>query len=121
MTIGRDEVLRIAALAKLELDPADESLAESLQSILDYVTMLDELEATGMSLLVKGWNRTKSLAGLLEAAYSDKTKDGKYPLGFEIYYGVAFGPADGQPMKTRDGDVATFSIDAIRKNFRKKS
>ena len=101
-----------------------EPVMDTDRIVLSYsslVTMLDELEATGMSLLVKGWNRTKSLAGLLEAAYSDKTKDGKYPLGFEIYYGVAFGPADGQPMKTRDGDVATFSIDAIRKNFRKKS
>jgi len=84
-------------------------------------TMLDELEATGMSLLVRGWSRDDSLARQLDAAYAQKTDDGKYPLGFEIHYGIAFGPADGQPMKTRDGDVATFSVDAIRRNHRRKS
>ena len=48
MTIGRDEVLRIAGLAKLDLDSADDSLTESLQSILDYVAMLDELDVSNV-------------------------------------------------------------------------
>ena len=46
MTIGRDEVLRIAGLAKLELDPTDTSLVDSLQSILEYVALLDEVDVS---------------------------------------------------------------------------
>ena len=48
MTIGRDEVLRIARLANLELEPSDESLVDSLQSILEYVAMLDEIDVSGV-------------------------------------------------------------------------
>lgn len=48
MTIGRDEVLRIADLANLELDPTDKDLAESLQSIVEYVALLDELDVSGV-------------------------------------------------------------------------
>ena len=46
MTIGRDEVLRIAGLAKLELDSTDTSLVDSLQSILEYVALLDEVDVS---------------------------------------------------------------------------
>ena len=48
MTFGRDEVLRIAKLANLELDTVDDSLADSLRSILDYVSMLDEVDVSGV-------------------------------------------------------------------------
>jgi len=48
VTIGRDEVLRIARLANLELEPSDESLVESLQSILEYVALLDEIDVSGV-------------------------------------------------------------------------
>jgi len=46
VTIGRDELLRIAGLAKLELDPTDTSLVDSLQSILEYVALLDEVDVS---------------------------------------------------------------------------
>lgn len=74
-----------------------------------------ELEATGMSMLVRGWERRKRSSEALDEAYQPLLRDGKYPLGFEIIYGIAFGPQDGQPVKTPQGDIATFSIDALRK------
>ena len=82
----------------------------------DVQSMLDELEATGNALLVRGWERRNAAEDALQQAYSSLTWDGKYPLSFEIIYGVAFGPQDGQPMKTRDGDVATFSVEALRRS-----
>jgi malonyl-CoA O-methyltransferase len=91
--------------------------------VLSYTSLdslLDELEATGMSLLVRGWNREESSICALETAYLQQASGGKLPLGFEINYGIAFGPADGQPVKTRDGDIATFSVDALRSSYRKK-
>jgi len=48
VSIDRDDVLRIAELANLEIDPADDSLGKSLQSILDYVAMLDQVDVSGV-------------------------------------------------------------------------
>jgi malonyl-CoA O-methyltransferase len=77
--------------------------------------LFDELEATGASLLVRGWDRWKTARAALKQAFAPILKDGKYPLSFEIIYGTAFGPRDGQPMKTPDGDVVTFSVDSLRR------
>ena len=79
----------------------------------DLDAMFAELEATGTALLVEGWHRD---ASALKQAYSAFVKDGRYPLSFEIIYGVAFGPQEGQPMKTPGGDVVTFSVDALRRS-----
>lgn len=101
-----------------------EPVMDTERIVLSYSSLgslLDELEATGMSLLVRGWSRKESMAGRLEVTYAQQANDGKFPLSFEINYGVAFGPSDGQPVKTRDGDVATFSVDALRDSFQKKS
>jgi len=78
--------------------------------------LLEELEATGTSLLVRGWERWKTAMAELKQAYAPMLRDGKYPLSFEIVYGTAFGPRDGQPMKTPDGDVATFSVESLRRS-----
>lgn len=78
--------------------------------------LFDELEATGTSLLVHGWERWKTARMELKQAYAPMLRDGKYPLSFEVVYGTAFGPRDGQPMKTPGGDVATFSVDSLRRS-----
>ena len=78
--------------------------------------LFDELEATGTSLLVHGWGRWKTARMELKQAYAPMLRDGKYPLSFEVVYGTAFGPRDGQPMKTPGGDVATFSVDSLRRS-----
>jgi malonyl-CoA O-methyltransferase len=85
---------------------------------LSYPTldaMFDELEATGTSMLVRGWDLRASYEEDLEKAFAPLKVDGKYPLSFEVVYGTAFGPKDGQPRKTAGGDVATFSVDALLK------
>jgi len=87
--------------------------------ILNYPqldALFDELEATGTSLLVHGWERWKTARMELKQAYAPMLRDGKYPLSFEVVYGTAFGPRDGQPMKTPGGDVATFSVDSLRRS-----
>jgi malonyl-CoA O-methyltransferase len=54
-----------------------------------------------------------SLGRMLEA-YEQFRNNDRYPASYEVIYGAAFAPAEGQPMKTPDGDIATFSIDALR-------
>lgn len=62
----------------------------------------------------KGLTGKERLNGFIEA-YEQFQKNHRYPATFEVIYGTAFAPAEGQPMKTPEGDVATFSVDALRK------
>jgi len=39
---------------------------------------------------------------------------------FEVIYGTAFAPDEGQPVKTAEGDVATFSVKALRSKSRNR-
>ena len=49
MALSRDEVRRIAALARLRLSEEEESrLAGELSAILDYVRQLEELDVSGV-------------------------------------------------------------------------
>ena len=49
MALSVEEVRRIAALARLRLQPEEESrLAGELSAILDYVRQLEELDVTGV-------------------------------------------------------------------------
>ena len=55
----------------------------------------------------------------MEQAYAAMKTGGKYPLSYEVIYGTAFGPQEGQPRKTAGGDIATFSVDELLKTHRK--
>lgn len=58
MSIDAREVRHIAALAKLDLEPAaTERLRAQLQEVLDYVAMLDELDAPGVAAALGGPGR----------------------------------------------------------------
>jgi aspartyl-tRNA(Asn)/glutamyl-tRNA(Gln) amidotransferase subunit C len=49
MPVTRQDVLHVAALAKLELDEAEiETLIAELSSIVEYVATLDELDTSGV-------------------------------------------------------------------------
>ena len=78
--------------------------------------LVQELECTGISLLVRGWGRWATARVRVEAAFAPYLVEGQYPLTYEIIYGTAFGPAEGQPRRTPDGDVATFSVDSLLKS-----
>jgi len=87
----------------------------------DLSGLLEELEATGMTGFLRGDISLSEAAAQLESAYRPFTVDGRYPVSYEVVYGTAFGPEDGQPRKTAQGDVVTFSIEALRKTKPKKS
>lgn len=49
MSVSRDQVQRVAELARLEFSEEDEArMAEELSQILDYVEKLDELDTSGV-------------------------------------------------------------------------
>jgi malonyl-CoA O-methyltransferase len=79
-----------------------------------FGALLHELENCGASTHFSDW------AGFAQSCGATNDSNGKlqrartYPLTYEIVYGLAFGPEEGQPVKTRDGDVASFSVDTLR-------
>jgi malonyl-CoA O-methyltransferase len=77
-----------------------------------------ELESTGMSLLIRGWERWAEWRDGLKSATGLPAAGEGYSLTYEIIYGTAFGPPEGQPVRTADGEVATFSVERLLKSRR---
>jgi malonyl-CoA O-methyltransferase len=59
--------------------------------------------------------------GRVVEAFERFRKGDRYPASFEIIYGTAFAPEEGQPVRTPTGEVATFSVDALRSKPLKKN
>jgi malonyl-CoA O-methyltransferase len=78
--------------------------------------LVNELEATGSALLLSGNHNLADTLDGLDAAYQRLKVDGRYPVSYEIVYGAAFGPNEGQPRKTEHGDLATFSVESLLKS-----
>ncbi len=49
------------------------------------------------------------------AEYRAFERDGRFPARFEVVFGAAFGPEEGQPVRDGDGEIATFSVEALRR------
>ncbi|MDX1554980.1 MAG: methyltransferase domain-containing protein, partial [Xanthomonadales bacterium] len=58
-------------------------------------------------------------AGFMDVVPGDAASGGSpggvAELSFEVVYGTAFGPAEGQPIRTPEGEVATFSVDQLKR------
>jgi malonyl-CoA O-methyltransferase len=77
-----------------------------------------ELESTGMALLIRGWDQWAEWRDQLASAMNPRASGDGYSLTYEIIYGTAFGPPEGQPVRTAGGDVATFSVERLLKSRR---
>lgn len=83
----------------------------------DVMSLMRELKGIGAHNVAS--QRQHSLTGksrlrTMLQAYEQFRRGDRYPASYEVIYGTAFAPAEGQPVKTPDGDVATFSVDALR-------
>jgi malonyl-CoA O-methyltransferase len=77
--------------------------------------LCEELEATGASLLVRGWARWRDRRDDLGRAWAPFMAGAKFPLGYEIVYGAAFGPAVAR-RRHADPDTVTVSVDSLLKS-----
>lgn len=89
----------------------------------DVLSLMHELKGLGAHNVAQ--QRLRGLTGktnmrAMMKAYEQFCKNDRYPASFEVIYGVAFAPEEGQPMKTAEGDIAMFSIDALRANSRNR-
>ncbi len=96
----------------------DEPVVDSERLTLEYRSveaLLDDLEATAAATHCTDGTALRAHCAELAEAWPRRGADGRFPLDWEIVYGAAFGPADGRPVRTPGGDVATFSVDALRR------
>ena len=87
----------------------------------DIGALLTELEATGTAGFFRGRNGLQELKAQIEAEYENFMVEGRYPVTYEVIYGAAFGPQEGQPRKSDEGDVVTFSVEALKRSMRGKT
>ena len=82
----------------------------------DVMSLMHELKGIGAHNVASqrshGLTGKTGLKNMLQA-YEPFRRGGRYPASYEIIYGTAFAPRDGQPLKTAEGDVATFSVDML--------
>ena len=87
----------------------------------DVMSLMRELKGIGAhnvaSQRLHGLTGKSRLQSMLQA-YEPFRRENRYPASYEIVYGTAFAPAEGQPVKTAEGDIATFSIEALRARSR---
>jgi malonyl-CoA O-methyltransferase len=86
----------------------------------DIDSLVRELEATGTCGFLQGKSSLTEAKDTLDKAYEPFRIEGRYPVTYEIIYGIAFGPREGQPRKTPQGDVVTFSVESLKKSGRNK-
>lgn len=90
----------------------------------DVVTLMRELKAIGAHNAASGRNAGLTGKGKFERvlrSYERFRRGSTYPATYEVIYGLAFGPPDGQPVRVAGGEVASFPVDALRTSGRKQS
>ncbi len=81
----------------------------------DVGALCREIEATGMSLLVRGWPLSRDRLVELERAWPRRTAGAKVPLTYEIVYGAAFGPPGPPPRRRAGPDEIAIPVDSLLK------
>jgi len=87
----------------------------------DVMTLMRELKTIGAGNSAA--SRSAGLTGRAKLqrvldAYEGFQRDGRYPASYEVIYGAAFGPKEGQPFRTTQGETAVFSVEALRNRQR---
>jgi len=101
-----------AMLASGLLEPVVDTERIRLQ-FPDVEAMARELEATGSSLLVQGWDRWRDHRNELASALAMPAHNPRLSISFEIVYGTAFGPAAGARRPHQGTDVLRIRVDSL--------
>lgn len=82
----------------------------------DAMTLMRELKAIGAHNSAVARPTGLTGKGKLQAvlsAYESFRDNGHYPASYEVVYGATFAPAEGQPVRTPEGEEAVFSVDSL--------
>jgi len=83
----------------------------------DVLTLMRDLKAIGATNAAR--DRAPGLLGkgrlrAVTRAYERFRREDRYPASYEVVHGAAFGPPEGQPVRTETGEIATFSLESLR-------
>jgi malonyl-CoA O-methyltransferase len=81
--------------------------------------LLREIDAVGAASYFGSFETLRENSGKVIANYPGAHAAGRWPLSWEISYGAAFGPEEGQPVRSGGVETATFSVEALRGSRRK--
>jgi malonyl-CoA O-methyltransferase len=90
----------------------------------EVITLMRDLKAIGAHNSARG--RSAGLTGKEKfskviKAYEEFRRGEIYPATYEVVYGVAFGPHEGQPFRDPEGEMATFSVEALKASRKRSS
>lgn len=90
----------------------------------DVYQLMRELKAIGAKNInpdrrhtLTGKRRMKRMVDIYQDNFE---QDGRIWASYEVLYGHALGPTDGQPRRTEEGMVAEFSVDQLRGSRRSR-
>ncbi|MCB1598674.1 MAG: malonyl-ACP O-methyltransferase BioC [Lysobacterales bacterium] len=84
--------------------------------------VMRELKAIGAGNALSGRSRGltgKSAYARMLAAYEGQRRAGRIPASYEVIFGQARAPEAGAPLRGPKGDVASFSVEAMRAKLRR--
>jgi malonyl-CoA O-methyltransferase len=96
-----------------------ELLTLEYPSVLSLMRELKAIGAQNASADRHGGLTGKQRLRQMISAYERFRSGDRYPATFEVVYGAAFGPQEGQPVRTPGGETAEFSVEALRAKRRK--
>jgi malonyl-CoA O-methyltransferase len=88
----------------------------------DVADVMRELKAIGAGNALSG--RARGLTGKqayarMLAAYEAQRRGGRVPASYEVIFGQARAPEAGAPLRGPSGDIASFSVEAMRARLRR--
>ncbi len=110
-----------AVLAQGFVDPMFDVERYAL-TYADARTLMRELKTIGAGNAAaeraRGLTGRQAYARML-AAYEAQRRDGRLPASYEVIFGQAQAPAAGAPLRGPQGDIASFSVEAMRAKLRR--
>ena len=95
-----------------------EDLVLEYRRVIDLMRDLKGIGATNAAReRAAGLTGKGRIAAVIDA-YERFRRDDRYPASYEVVYGAAFGAPEGRPVRSPEGEVATFSVDALKRGRR---
>ncbi|MEE4173059.1 MAG: malonyl-ACP O-methyltransferase BioC [Xanthomonadales bacterium] len=91
-----------------------ESIVLEYRAVIDLMRDLKAIGATNAARQRAAGLMNRSRLQRVVEAYEPFRRGDRYPASYEVVYGAAFGAPEGRPVRTPDGEVATFSVESLR-------
>jgi len=85
-----------------------------------HTALMKEFQAVGGSSYCRDFSLLQRKSEEISSVYPVDPGSANRPLSWEIVYGMAFGPEEGQPVRSEGIETATFSVEALRGSRRKQ-